>query len=124
MSLPVRQISAKLGTNVETVLRAVVERIPPPAGSVGDPFKALVFDSNFDHYRGVVANIAVFGGQVKKGDKIVSAYLCKTYEVNELGLLRPEEHPTQKLYVPISLLINTSNPPPSPRPFFLIFCSK
>uniref|UniRef100_A0A3Q2PNT5 GTP binding elongation factor GUF1 n=1 Tax=Fundulus heteroclitus TaxID=8078 RepID=A0A3Q2PNT5_FUNHE len=92
------RISAKLGTNVETVLRAVVERIPPPAGSVGDPFKALVFDSNFDHYRGVVANIAVFGGQVKKGDKIVSAYLCKTYEVNELGLLRPEEHPTQKLF--------------------------
>ncbi|MEQ2205931.1 hypothetical protein XENOCAPTIV_018591, partial [Xenoophorus captivus] len=46
---------------------------------------------------GVVANIAVFGGRVKKGDKIVSAYLCKTYEVNELGLLRPEEHPTQKL---------------------------
>lgn len=68
-----------------------------PAGSIDEPFKALVFDSNFDHYRGVVANIAVFGGRVKKGDKIVSAYLRKTYEVNELGLLRPEEHPTQKL---------------------------
>ncbi|XP_047210568.1 translation factor Guf1, mitochondrial isoform X2 [Girardinichthys multiradiatus] len=93
----IEKISAKLGTNVETVLQAVVERIPPPAGSIDDPFKALVFDSNFDHYRGVVANIAVFGGRVKKGDKIVSAYLCKTYEVNELGLLRPEEHPTQKL---------------------------
>uniref|UniRef100_A0AAQ5YMC0 Tr-type G domain-containing protein n=1 Tax=Amphiprion ocellaris TaxID=80972 RepID=A0AAQ5YMC0_AMPOC len=63
-----------------------------------DPFKALVFDSNFDHYRGVVANIAVFGGRVRKGDKIVSAHLGKTYEVNELGLLRPDEHPTQKLF--------------------------
>ncbi|XP_077434642.1 translation factor Guf1, mitochondrial isoform X2 [Vanacampus margaritifer] len=92
------RISAKLGTNVEKILQAVVERIPPPAAIVGDPFKALVFDSNFDHYRGVVANIAVFAGHVKKGDKIVSAHLGKTYEVNELGLLRPEEHPTQKLF--------------------------
>lgn len=72
--------------------------------SVDNPFKALVFDSNFDHYRGVVANIAVFGGRVKKGDKIVSAHLRKTYEVNELGLLRPDEHPTQKLYVVFSLI--------------------
>lgn len=70
-----------------------------PNANIDDPFQALVFDSNFDHYRGVVANIAVFGGRVKKGDKIVSAHLSKTYEVNELGLLRPEEFPTQKLYV-------------------------
>uniref|UniRef100_A0A3Q1IW01 Tr-type G domain-containing protein n=1 Tax=Anabas testudineus TaxID=64144 RepID=A0A3Q1IW01_ANATE len=92
------RISAKLGTNVEQVLQAVVNRIPPPMAHINDPFKALVFDSNFDHYRGVVANIAVFGGRVKKGDKIVSAHLGKTYEVNELGLLRPDEHPTQKLF--------------------------
>lgn len=69
-----------------------------------DPFKALVFDSNFDHYRGVVANIAVFGGRVRKGDTIVSAHLGKTYEVNELGLLRPHEHPTQKLYAGVVLV--------------------
>uniref|UniRef100_A0A3B4UL18 GTP binding elongation factor GUF1 n=1 Tax=Seriola dumerili TaxID=41447 RepID=A0A3B4UL18_SERDU len=92
------RISAKQGTNVEMVLQAVVNRIPPPVASIDDPFKALVFDSNFDHYRGVVANIAVFGGQVRKGDKIMSAHLAKTYEVNELGLLRPDEHPTQKLF--------------------------
>uniref|UniRef100_A0A3Q3A6Q8 GTP binding elongation factor GUF1 n=1 Tax=Kryptolebias marmoratus TaxID=37003 RepID=A0A3Q3A6Q8_KRYMA len=92
------RISAKLGTNVEKVLQAVVDRIPPPVGSISDPFKALVFDSNFDHYRGVVANIAVIGGRVNKGDKIVSAHLNKTYEVNELGLLRPDEQPTQKLF--------------------------
>lgn len=71
-----------------------------PVGSITDPFKALVFDSNFDHYRGVVTNIAVFGGQVGKGDKIVSVHLNKSYEVNELGLLRPDEQPTQKLYDP------------------------
>ncbi|XP_037531366.1 translation factor Guf1, mitochondrial [Nematolebias whitei] len=92
------KISAKLGTNVEKVLQAVIDRVPPPVGSINDPFKALVFDSNFDHYRGVVANIAVFGGWVNKGDKIRSAHLDKTYEVNELGLLRPDEQPTQKLF--------------------------
>lgn len=56
-----------------------------------------MFDSNFDHYRGVVANIALFGGCLSKGDRIISAYLGKSYEVNELGLLRPDEHPTDRL---------------------------
>uniref|UniRef100_A0A3Q1F776 GTP binding elongation factor GUF1 n=1 Tax=Acanthochromis polyacanthus TaxID=80966 RepID=A0A3Q1F776_9TELE len=82
--------------NLEQMLRRFCKRLP--VASTEDPFKALVFDSNFDHYRGVVANIAVFGGRVRKGDKIVSAHLGKTYEVNELGLLRPDEHPTQKLF--------------------------
>ncbi|XP_076877942.1 translation factor Guf1, mitochondrial isoform X2 [Brachyhypopomus gauderio] len=92
------RISAKLGTNVDQVLQEVVKRIPPPTANVEEPFKALVFDSTFDHYRGVVANIALFGGQVTKGDRIVSAHLGKTYEVNELGVLRPDEHPTERLY--------------------------
>ncbi|XP_031424678.1 translation factor Guf1, mitochondrial [Clupea harengus] len=92
------RISAKQGINVDQVLEEVVKRIPPPKARAKDPFKALVFDSTFDHYRGVVANIALFGGQVSKGDKIVSAYLGKTYEVNELGILRPNECPTKTLY--------------------------
>ncbi|XP_029583491.1 translation factor Guf1, mitochondrial isoform X3 [Salmo trutta] len=70
------RISAKLGTNVEQVLQEVVKRLPP----------------------GVVANIALFGGCLSKGDRIISAYLGKSYEVNELGLLRPDEHPTDRLY--------------------------
>ncbi|XP_051715935.1 translation factor Guf1, mitochondrial [Ctenopharyngodon idella] len=92
------RISAKLGTNVDQVLQEVVNRIPPPTARVDDPFKALVFDSTFDHYRGVVANIAVFGGRVSRGDKIVSAHMGKSYEVNELGVLRPDQHPTETLY--------------------------
>ncbi|XP_015200787.1 translation factor Guf1, mitochondrial isoform X1 [Lepisosteus oculatus] len=92
------KISAKMGTNVDKVLQEVVRRIPPPNVNVEDPFKALVFDSTFDHYRGVIANIALFGGQVHKGDRIVSAHLGKTYDVNEIGILRPEEHPTESLY--------------------------
>ncbi|KAF4091399.1 hypothetical protein AMELA_G00036490 [Ameiurus melas] len=92
------RISAKLGTNVDQVLQEVVKRIPPPTAKLEEPFKALVFDSTFDHYRGVVANIALFSGQVCKGDKIVSAHLGKTYEVNELGVLRPDEQPTERLF--------------------------
>uniref|UniRef100_A0A7N5KPR8 GTP binding elongation factor GUF1 n=1 Tax=Ailuropoda melanoleuca TaxID=9646 RepID=A0A7N5KPR8_AILME len=92
------KISAKLGTNVERVLQAVIERIPPPRVHRKNPLKALVFDSTFDQYRGVIANVALFDGVVSKGDKIVSAHTKKTYEVNEVGVLNPNEQPTHKLY--------------------------
>ncbi|XP_030418983.1 translation factor GUF1, mitochondrial isoform X2 [Gopherus evgoodei] len=92
------RISAKLGTNVEKVLQEVIEKVPPPSVNISDPLKALVFDSTFDHYRGVIANIALFGGEVQKGHKIVFAYTRKTYEVNEVGILTPNEQPTHKLY--------------------------
>nr|XP_035944832.1 translation factor GUF1, mitochondrial isoform X2 [Halichoerus grypus] len=91
------KISAKLGTNVERVLQAVIERIPPPKVHRKNP-KALVFDSTFDQYRGVIANVALFDGVVSKGDKIISAHTKKTYEVNEVGVLNPNEQPTHKLY--------------------------
>ncbi|XP_075786605.1 translation factor GUF1, mitochondrial isoform X4 [Pelodiscus sinensis] len=92
------RISAKLGTNVEKVLQEVIEKVPPPSVNIDDPLKALVFDSTFDHYRGVIANIALFGGEIQKGHKIVSAHTGKTYEVNEVGILTPNERPTHKLY--------------------------
>ncbi|XP_057628550.1 translation factor GUF1, mitochondrial isoform X1 [Chionomys nivalis] len=92
------KISAKLGTNVESVLQAVIERIPPPKVCRKNPLRALVFDSTFDQYRGVIANIALFDGVISKGDKIVSAHTKKTYEVNEVGVLNPNEQPTHKLY--------------------------
>ncbi|XP_062963634.1 translation factor GUF1, mitochondrial isoform X2 [Cynocephalus volans] len=92
------KISAKLGTNVESVLQAVIERIPPPKVHRKNPLRALVFDSIFDQYRGVIANVALFDGVVSKGDKIISAYTQKTYEVNEVGILNPNEHSTHKLY--------------------------
>ncbi|XP_045737168.1 translation factor GUF1, mitochondrial isoform X2 [Mirounga angustirostris] len=92
------KISAKLGTNIERVLQAVIERIPPPKVHRKNPLKALVFDSTFDQYRGVIANVALFDGVVSKGDKIMSAHTKKTYEVNEVGVLNPNEQPTHKLY--------------------------
>ncbi|XP_067154195.1 translation factor GUF1, mitochondrial isoform X2 [Apteryx mantelli] len=92
------RISAKQGTNVERVLQKVIEKIPPPQFNTTDPLKALVFDSTFDHYRGVIANIALFGGEIQKGHKIVSAHTKKRYEVNEVGILTPNEQPMHKLY--------------------------
>uniref|UniRef100_A0A8C2BZK9 Uncharacterized protein n=1 Tax=Cyprinus carpio TaxID=7962 RepID=A0A8C2BZK9_CYPCA len=80
---------------VSRFLYRLVKRIPDLR--VEDPFKALFFDSTFDHYRGVVANIALCGGRVSRGDKIISAQLGNSYEVNELGLLRPNVHPTETL---------------------------
>lgn len=68
-----------------------------PQCDTADPLKALVFDSTFDHYRGVIANIALFGGEIAKGQKIVSAHTKKRYEVNEVGILTPNEQPTHKL---------------------------
>ncbi|XP_045690620.1 translation factor GUF1, mitochondrial isoform X2 [Phyllostomus hastatus] len=92
------KISAKIGTNVESILQAVIERIPPPNAHRKNPLRALVFDSTFDQYRGVVANVALFDGVVSKGDKIVSAHTQKAYEVNEVGVLNPNEQPAHKLY--------------------------
>ncbi|XP_073464592.1 translation factor GUF1, mitochondrial [Aquarana catesbeiana] len=92
------RISAKYGTNVESVLQEVIKRLPPPRIQKNSPLKALLFDSNFDHYRGVIANIALFGGEVSKGNKIVAAHSGKSYEVNEVGILTPEELPADKLY--------------------------
>ncbi|XP_078250838.1 translation factor GUF1, mitochondrial isoform X2 [Pogona vitticeps] len=94
----INKISAKLGTNVEKILQEVIERIPPPQASIHDPLRALVFDSTFDQFRGVIANIALFGGEIHKGQKITSAYTKKIYEVNEVGILRPGEQLTHKLY--------------------------
>ncbi|XP_051895673.1 translation factor GUF1, mitochondrial isoform X2 [Pristis pectinata] len=91
------RISAKLGTNVDQVLEAVVEKIPPPRANLSDPLRALVFDSTYDHYRGVIANIALFDGWVQKGDKIMSSYTKKVYEVNEVGILRPDQYPVERL---------------------------
>lgn len=92
------KVSAKLGTGVEDVLQAVIDRIPPPDADVNKPFKSLVFDSRYDKYRGAVTNISVKDGVIKKGDKIVSAHTKKTFEVQDCGLLYPDETSTGILY--------------------------
>ncbi|MBP8820375.1 MAG: translation elongation factor 4, partial [Syntrophomonadaceae bacterium] len=82
-------ISAKLGTGIEEVLEAIVERIPPPQGDEGGPLQAMIFDSYFDSYKGAISYIRVFNGSLRKGDIIRMMSSSKEFEVAEIGVLSP-----------------------------------
>jgi len=90
-------ISAKEGIGTEYVLSAIIERIPPPAGRVNAPLKALIFDSHFDSYRGVVVNVRLFDGKVTKGQRIKLMAANKEYNVEEVGVFTPDMKPIEKL---------------------------
>ncbi|MDD4562557.1 MAG: translation elongation factor 4 [Syntrophomonadaceae bacterium] len=82
-------ISAKLGTGIEEVLEAIVERIPPPQGDEDGPLQAMIFDSYFDSYKGAISYIRVFSGSLRKGDIIRMMYSGKEFELTEIGVLSP-----------------------------------
>ena len=90
--------SAKSGIGTQDILDGIISRIPNPHGSLDQPLKALLFDSWFDEYRGVICLIAVQDGEIKKGDMISLAQSGTTYEVLELGLMYPEPTPMKALY--------------------------
>ncbi len=91
-------ISAKVGTNVEKVLEAVIKRLPAPkAGNPGDETKALIFDSVYDPYRGVVAYVRVFSGEMKKGEKVVYLHTRNELNLDEVGYFRPKYVAADKL---------------------------
>ncbi len=81
-------ISAKLGTNIEDVLEAIVEKIPAPAGEDDTPLQALIFDSYYDSYKGVIVYIRVKEGTVKVGDTIRMMATGATFDVVEVGIMR------------------------------------
>ncbi|MGI6049748.1 MAG: translation elongation factor 4 [Acetivibrionales bacterium] len=85
-------VSAKNGINIDQVLEKVVEVIPPPRGDENAPLKALVFDSYYDTYKGVVAYIRIMEGQVKLGDTILMMHTGKEFLVTEIGYLRAGGH--------------------------------
>ena len=87
----VPMISAKSGLNVEDVLEAIVHKLPSPNGDIHKPLKALVFDSVYDAYRGVIVNICVKDGEVRVGDEIRFMASNKVYQVVELGVKTPKE---------------------------------
>ncbi len=85
------EISAKSGLNVDQVLEEIVKRLPAPKGNRNKPLQALVFDSLYDPYRGVIAFVSIKNGTVKKGDRIRFMATGAEYEVTEVGVRTPKE---------------------------------
>lgn len=91
------QISAKMGIGIEKLLRTLIEKIPPPKRVATDDLQGMIFDSFYDSYRGVVAYIRIYSGQIKRGDKIFLYNTGKTYIVEEVGIFTPHKKEVEKL---------------------------
>ncbi|BAW97489.1 GTP-binding protein LepA [[Synechococcus] sp. NIES-970] len=92
------QASAKQGLGIADILEAIVQQVPPPADTLDQPFRALIFDSYYDAYRGVVVYFRVMDGEVKRGDKVRLMASGKEYEIDELGILAPNQVKVDSLH--------------------------
>jgi len=90
-------VSAKTGMGVEEVIEAIVERLPAPEGDPAAPLKALIFDSWYDSYQGVVVLFRIMDGTIRKGDKVKLFATGKSYEVIRLGVFSPEARDVPEL---------------------------
>ena len=90
-------ISAKHGTGVPEVLEAIVSRIPPPAGDLEAPLKALVFDSFYDSYQGVVIYVRLVDGRMRVGTRILLMSNGRAYDVQQVGVFSPDLRPVDEL---------------------------
>ena len=91
------RISAKTGINVEQVLDAIVERIPAPEGAADAPARALVFDSSYDQYRGVIAFVRVVDGRLPTGAALHAMAMGTNFDAEELGYMAPQRMPVEAL---------------------------
>jgi GTP-binding protein LepA len=89
--------SAKSGIGIDDILERIVERVPPPEKSTGGPFRALIFDSYYDPYRGVVVFFRVVDGQVQKGDSVRFLASAAEHDVTEVGVMTPNQVPVTTL---------------------------
>jgi len=89
--------SGKTGLGVAEILNAVVERVPPPSGDPDAPLRALIFDSHYDQYKGVVAHVRIIDGSVAQGDRILLMATAKESELLELGVFAPDAVPIPRL---------------------------
>ena len=89
--------SAKQGIGTQEVLEAVIKRIPPPQGSPDAPLKALIFDSSFDPYQGVIVNVRLYEGQVSPGMRILLMSTGAAFEVAQVGVFVPQMRPAELL---------------------------
>jgi GTP-binding protein LepA len=89
--------SAKEGIGIEDILKAVVQRIKPPKGDPNAPLQAMIFDSVFNSFRGIEVYFRVFNGSIKKGDKVKFVSTGKTYEADEIGVLKMNKLPKNEI---------------------------
>lgn len=87
--------SGKEGIGIEDILAAIVERIPPPKGDPNAPLQALIFDSQFNSYRGIEVIFRIFNGRIRKGDKVKFVATGKEYGADEIGTLRLSQEPKE-----------------------------
>ena len=90
-------MSAKTGLGVEAVLEAVVERFPAPEPAKDKATRALVFDSKYDAFRGVVVYMRLFSGSLKAGDRVQVMSTGENYEIKEVGIFTPEMEKSKQL---------------------------
>jgi len=90
-------VSAKEGTNIEDLLEAISKFFPAPDGDTEEPLKALIFDSYYDNYKGVILFVRIMDGEVKVGDKIKTFLSTTTYDVTEVGVFAPGLLPKESL---------------------------
>ncbi len=90
-------ISGKKGTNVEILLKEVIKRVPSPEGSVEKPFKALIFDSKYDSFKGIITYVRVFDGKVRAGDRVYLVQADIEIQIKEVGYFTPTLKPCQEL---------------------------
>ncbi|HZK33997.1 MAG TPA: translation elongation factor 4 [Bacillota bacterium] len=93
----VPMVSAKSGIGIEEVLKSIVDKIPPPSGDGQAPLKALIFDSHYDNYRGVIAYTRLMEGRVRPGDMIRMMATDKEFEVTDVGTFSPHLTPSEEL---------------------------
>ena len=91
------KVSARTGEGVAPILDAIVDRIPAPEGDPGAPLQALIFDSVFNSFRGVIAYVKIKNGSIRKGDKVKFFATGKEYEVEEVGLLKMKLIPSGEI---------------------------
>ena len=93
----VLQISAKTGEGIPELLDAIVDRIPAPKGDADSPLQALIFDSHFDQYRGVISSIRIVNGQIKTNDKLRFMQTNGSHDAEEIGVRSPSATPVEGL---------------------------
>ena len=90
--------SAKTGLGVPEILQAVVDRIPPPTDALDEPTRALIFDSYYDSYRGVIVYFRVISGRISTKDKVLLMASNKSYELDEIGVMSPDQREVGELH--------------------------